>query len=93
MVNIDSNQERMEIDPDSENTEHAEDDAILPNKGHFQPGVFAAVPFPAKKGKSVTVCIGQILDIDDEEYQLNYIKSGKAYISPDKTRHILGRRR
>ena len=89
VVNINLNQERMEIDPqqntDSENTEHAEDDAILPNKGHFQPGVFAAVLFPAKKGKSVTVCIGQILDIDDEEYQLNYMKkSGKAYIWPDK---------
>jgi hypothetical protein len=38
-----------------------------------------------KKGKSVTVCIGQILDIDDQEFQLKYMKkSGKTYIWPDK---------
>ena len=47
--------------------------------------MLAAVLFPTKKGKSVTVCIGQILDIDDQEFQLKYMKkSGKTYIWPDK---------
>ena len=47
--------------------------------------MFAAVLFPTTKGKSVTVCIGQILDIDDQEFQLKYMKkSGKKYIWPDK---------
>jgi hypothetical protein len=41
--------------------------------------VLAAVLFLTKKGKSVTVCIGQILDIDDQEFQLKYMKkSGKT---------------
>lgn len=69
---------------DSENTQ-PEKESVSTNKEHFQPGVFAAVLFPTKKGKSVTVCIGQILDIDDQEFQLKYMKkSGKTYIWPDK---------
>jgi hypothetical protein len=57
-------QENIEIDQeniDSENTQ-PEKESVSTNKEHFQPGVFAAVLFPTKKGKSVTVCIGQILD-------------------------------
>jgi len=88
LENTDSNQqENIEIDQeniDSENTQ-PEKESVSTNKEHFQPGVFAAVLFPTKKGKSVTVCIGQILDIDDQEFQLKYMKkSGKTYIWPDK---------
>jgi hypothetical protein len=43
--------------------------------------VLAAILFPTKKGKSVTVCIGQILDIDDQEFQLKYIKKSSIQIS------------
>lgn len=81
LENTDSNQQE---NIDSENTQ-PEKESVSTNKEHFQPGVLAAVLFPTKKGKSVTVCIGQILDIDDQEFQLKYMKkSGKTYIWPDK---------
>jgi hypothetical protein len=50
--------------------------SVSTNKEHFQPGVLAAVLFPTKKGKSVTVCVGQILDIDDQEFQCSFMNAG-----------------
>ena len=78
--NIDSNEE------DSIETDSQYDHDLAPQKKeHFQPGAFAAVLFPAKRGKSFSVCISLILDIDDKEFQLNYMKkSGKTHIWPDK---------
>jgi hypothetical protein len=52
--------------------------------------VLAAVLFPTKKGKSVTVCIEQILDIDDQEFQLKYMKKWEDIHLARQTRYILG---
>ena len=77
----------MKVDQ-QENTDYDSepDDYSVPEKRkHFQPGAFVAVLFPTKRGKSVNVCIGQILDIDDGEVQLKYMKkSRKTFVWPEK---------
>ena len=53
--------------------------------------MLAAVLFTTKKGKSVTVCIGQILDIDDQEFQLKYMKKVGIQTSGQTNKIYLGK--
>jgi len=39
---------------------------------------------------SVTVCIGQILDIDDQEFQLKYVKKVRRHTSGQTNKIYLG---
>ena len=73
LENTDSNQqENIEIDQetDSENTQ-PEKESVSTNKEHFQPGMFAAVLFPTKKGSQSQYALDKFLIFDDQEFQLN----------------------
>ena len=55
---------------DSENTQ-PEKESVSTNKEHFQPGMFAAVLFPTKKGSQSQYALDKFLIFDDQEFQLN----------------------
>jgi hypothetical protein len=73
-------------DDDDAETEQIEDgDQGTDGTKNLQEGMFVAITFTSKRRNTITVCIGQVLDIDGDEFQVKYMKKkGQKYIWPEK---------